>query len=157
MHVFHYSGPPSVPTLSCVNLSEDVIGAMNVTVSWTLSSGDTADFYLVNITTNAPQTPYDGLLNITTPSITQYELTGFMAGYEYNITVHGFNCGDQGGSESNSLTITPQGTVCAFGALCDHIIMFLVLFSTQKMQHAQKWAMFCALFYHIADCSHILM
>ena len=108
---FHFfpSGPPSVPTLSCVGLSGDVSGAVNVTVSWTLSGGDSADFYLINITTNAPQTPYGGLLNITTASVTQYELTGFMAGYEYNITVCGVNCGGQEGSESEPLTTSPQG------------------------------------------------
>ena len=80
-----------------------------MTVSWTLSGGDSADFYLINITTNAPQTPYDGLLNITTASVTQHELTGFMTGYEYNITVRGVNCGSQEGSESEPLTIRPQG------------------------------------------------
>ena len=104
----HSPGPPSIPTLSCVDLSEDVSGAVNVTVSWTLSGGDSADFYLINITTNDPQTLYGGLLNITTASVTQHELTGFMAGYEYNITVHG-SCGSQMGSESEPLTITPQG------------------------------------------------
>ena len=102
------SGPPSAPTLSCVDLSGDMSGAVNVTVRWTLSGGDSADFYLINITTNAPQIPYGGLLNITTAIVTQYELTGFMAGYEYNITVHG-SCGNQMGSESEPLTITPQG------------------------------------------------
>ena len=104
-----YPGPPTVPTFSCVDLSEDVNGAVNVTVSWTLSGGDSADFYLINITTNAPQTLYGGLLNITTASVTQHELTGFRAGYEYNITVRGVNCGSQEGSESEPLTITPQG------------------------------------------------
>ena len=99
------SGPPSAPTFSCVDLSEDVSGAVNVTVSWTLSGGDSADFYLINITTNAPQAPYGGLLNITTGSVT---LTGFIADYEYNITVCG-SCGSQMGSESDPLTITPQG------------------------------------------------
>ena len=79
---------------------------MNVTVSWTLSGGDSADFYLINITTNAHQTPYGGLLNITTASVT---LTGFIADYEYNITVRG-SCGSQMGSESDPLTIIPQGT-----------------------------------------------
>ena len=81
---------------------------MNVSVSWTLSGGDSADFYLINITTNALQTPYGGLLNITNASITQHELTGFMAGYEYNVTVRGI-CGGQDGSESELLMITPQG------------------------------------------------
>ena len=103
-----FSGPPSIFTLACVDLSEDVSGAVNVTVSWTLSGGDSADFYLINITTNAPQTPYGGLLNITTASVTQRELTGFMADYEYNITVRGI-CGGQEGSESEPLGITPQG------------------------------------------------
>ena len=103
------SGPPSVPSLSCVDLSGDVNGTVNVTVSWTLSDGDSVDFYLINITTNAPQTPpYGGLLNITTGSVTQYELIGFIAGYEYSITVHG-SCGSQEGTESEPLTITPQG------------------------------------------------
>ena len=81
---------------------------MNVNVSWTLSGVDSADFYLININTNAPQTPYEGLLNITTCSNTQQELTGFMVGYEYNITVRGI-CGGQEGSESEPLTVTPQG------------------------------------------------
>ena len=81
-----------------------------MTVSWTLSGGDSADFYLINVTTNAPQTPYGVLLNITTASVTQHVLTGFMAGYEYNITVCGVNCGGLVGRESEPLTITPQGT-----------------------------------------------
>ena len=108
MHVFHILGCPSVSVFSCVDLSQ-ISGAVNVTVSWTLSSGDSADFYLINITTNAPQTPHEGLLNIT-DSVTQYELTGFMAGYEYKITVRGVNCGNQKGSESEPLTVTPKGT-----------------------------------------------
>ena len=102
-------GPSIIATLSCVGLSANVSGAVNVIVSWTLSGGDSADFYLINITTNAPQTPYGGLLNITTASVTQHELTGFMAGYEYNITVRGVNCGSQEGRESEPLTIRPQG------------------------------------------------
>ena len=108
--LFISSGPPSVSTLSCVDLSEDGSGTVNVTVSWTLSGGDNADFYLINITTNAPQTPYGGLLNITA-SVTQHELTGFMTGYEYNITVRGVtsNCGGLMGRESEPLTIRPQG------------------------------------------------
>ena len=108
------SGSPSVPVLSCVNLSEDVSGAVNVTVSWTLSGRDSADFYLINITTNAPQTLYWGLLNITNTSVTQYELTGFIVGHEYNITVHGVNCGSQEGVESEPLTIASQG-MCTWG------------------------------------------
>ena len=102
-------GPPSTPILSCVDLSGDVSGAVNVTVSWALSGGDSADFYLINITTSTPQTPYGGLLNITTASVTQRELTGFIADYEYNITVHGVNCGSLMGRESEPLTIRPQG------------------------------------------------
>ena len=107
--VTHSSGPPSAPTLSCVDLSEDGSGVVNVTVSWTLSGRDSADFYLINIATNAPQTPYGGLLNITNASVTQHELTGFMAGFEYNITVRGVNCGRLVGRESKPLTIRPQG------------------------------------------------
>ena len=98
-------------TLSCVDLSV-VSGGVNVTVNWTLSGRDGADFYHIGITTNAPQTPYGGVLNITTASVTQYELTGFIAGYEYNITVNGVNCGSQEGGESEPLTIRPQGTHC---------------------------------------------
>ena len=82
---------------------------MNVTVSWTLSGGDSADFYLINITTNAPQAPYGGLLNTTTGSVTHYELTGFIAEYDYNITVRDVNCGGLVWRESEPLTITPQG------------------------------------------------
>ena len=103
-HVFCSSGPPSVPTLSCIDLTEDTNGTVKVTVSWTLSGGGRADFYLITITTNAPQTPYGGLAIAT-----QYELTGFMTGYEYNITVRGVNCGSQEGSESEPLTTRAQG------------------------------------------------
>ena len=116
-HFFIFSAPPSVSTPSCVDLSEDVSsGAVNVTVSWTLNGGDSADFYLINITTNAPQTPYGGLLNITTSSVTQHELTGFMTGYEYNITVRGVtsNCGGLVGRDSERLTITSQGKYTGF-------------------------------------------
>ena len=108
MYAYISSGPPSICTFSCVELSEDISGAVNVTVSWTLSGGDSADFYLVNTATNAPQTPYGELLNITTGSVTQHELAGFMTGYEYNITVRGI-CGGQEGRESEPLTIRPQG------------------------------------------------
>ena len=79
-------------------------------MSWTLSRKNCADFYLISITTNAPQTPYGGLLNITTGNITQHELTGFMTGYEYNITVRGICAGGQEGSESETLPITLKGT-----------------------------------------------
>ena len=81
-------------------------------MSWTLSGGHSADFYLINITTNSLQTPYDELLNIT-GSVTQYELTGFFVGHEYNITVRGINCGSQAGDESEPLTIKTQG-VCTW-------------------------------------------
>lgn len=106
-----FSGPLSVPMLSCVGLSEVASGFVSVTVNWTLSGGDNADFYIINITTNAPQTPYRGLLNITSTSVTQRELTGFQAGFEYNITLHGVsvNCGGMRGSESEPLKISPQG------------------------------------------------
>ena len=120
-HCFHHrlailpSGPPSAPTLSCVDVSEDVSGAVNVTVSWTLSV-DSADFYLISITTNAPQTPYGGLLNITTASVTQHKLTGFVTDYEYNITIRGVNCGSQEGRESAPLIIGKYKTEhCVIG------------------------------------------
>ena len=106
---FISSVPPSVSTLSCIDLSEDVSGSVNVNVSWTLSGGDSANFYLINITTNAPQTPYGGLLNITTANVTQYELTGFMTDYEYNITVRGVNCRRLEGGKIERLSITPEG------------------------------------------------
>ena len=102
-------GPPSTPTLSCVDLSGDVNGAVNVTMSWTLSGGGSADFYLINITTNAPHTPYGGLLNITTASVAQHKMTGFTTGYEYTLSVRGVNCKSQEGSESEFLTVNPQG------------------------------------------------
>jgi len=98
-----------MPTLYCLNLSEDVSEAVGVTVSWALSGGDGADFYLINITTNDPQPPYGGLLNITTPSVTHFELIEFRTGYEYSITVRGVNCGSQEGSDSEPLIITPEG------------------------------------------------
>ena len=95
----------------CIDLTEDSDGAVNITVSWTLSGGDSADFYLINITTNGPQTPYGGLLNITNVSVTQRKLTGFQADYEYNITIRGVtvNCSGLVGSESEPLVISPQG------------------------------------------------
>ena len=78
-------------------------------MNWTLSGEDRAEFYLINITTNAPLTQYEGLLNITNASITQLQLTGFQADYEYSITVHAVNCGSQEGNASEPLTIRPQG------------------------------------------------
>ena len=126
------SAPSSVSTLSCVDISEDFNGAVNVTLSWTQSD---ADSYLINIATNAPQTPYGGLLN--TGNVTQHELTGFTAGYDYNITVNGIICGDFQGNKSETLTIKPEGIhfksylgcnlliggvvcvcVCCFGLYC---------------------------------------
>ena len=53
-----------------------------------------------------PQTPNGGPLNITSSSVT---IAGFMADYEYNITVRGVNCECLEGNESEPLTITPQG------------------------------------------------
>ena len=100
------SGPPSVPSLSCVDVSERTNGAVGVTLCWKLRDGDSADFYLINITTNDPNPPYGGLLKISNTSVTEHELTGFEKGYEYNITVHGVNCGSQEGSETEPLTIT---------------------------------------------------
>ena len=105
---YSHSGPPSVPTLSCVGLSEGISGAVNVTVSWTLSGGDGADFFRISITTNAPQTPYGGILNIMNASATQHELTGFQSGYDYNLTVRGVNCESQAGRESEILRIALQ-------------------------------------------------
>ena len=86
---------------------------MNVTVSLKLSEGNSADFYLLNITTNASKTPYWRILNITSTGVRQYKLTGYMADYEYNITVRGVNCGSQEGDESEPLIITPQG-ICTW-------------------------------------------
>ena len=104
------SGPPAV-NLSCVNLSEADNGSVNVTVSWTLIGGDNADYYLINITcTNAPQLPHGGFVNA---SVTQYELTGFLSGFDYNIVVRGVttNCGGLMGTESEPLIITPRGSI----------------------------------------------
>ena len=75
-----------------------------MTLTWTLSEGGSIDFYLINITTNAPQT--GGILNA---NITQYKLIGLMADIGYNITVCGVNCGSQKGRESDPVIITPQG------------------------------------------------
>ena len=107
--MFISSAFPSSPFLSCVDLTGDGSGAVNVTVNWTLHDGKGANMYIISITTNAPQTPYGGLLNITSASTKQCKLNGFMAGYEYNITVRAVNCGTQEGRESDSLTIKPQG------------------------------------------------
>ena len=76
-----------------------------------MSGEKNADFFLINITTNAPQTPYRGLLNITTANVTQYELTGFLVGYEYNITVYSVIVKHDRvkWSSSEPLTIRPQG------------------------------------------------
>ena len=98
------SSGPRIENISCRYVSESFTGKINVNVGWNQSDGDSTAFY---ITTNAPQTPSGGLVNITTGSVTQHELTGFMAGYDYNITVCGI-CGGQVG-KSEPLTITPQG------------------------------------------------
>ena len=77
-------------------------------MSWTLSGGDGADFFRISITTNAPQTPYGGILHIMNASATQRELTGFQSGYDYNLTVRGVNCESQAGRESKILRIALQ-------------------------------------------------
>ena len=130
---------------------------MNVTVSWTLSGGDSANFYLISITTNAPQTPYGGLLNITTASVTQYELTGFMADYEYNITMCGANCARGEAGEDELLTITPQRmyqsnfreiAVTFYNTVCKklphvHKYCSMVVFSNKaRPQHMQRLQQF---------------
>ena len=119
-----HSGPPSVPTLSRVGLSEDVSGAVNVTVRWTLSSGNSADFYLISIASNAPQTPYGGFLNITNVSSTQQELTGFQTGYDYNITVRGVNCRNQNGRESEPLRIALQSMFIYCNSRCLEVRLY---------------------------------
>ena len=93
-----------------------------MTVSWTLRGGDGADSFLISIATNAPQIPYGGLLNIATASFTQHKLTGFMTGYEYNITVRGVNCESQEGSKSEPLTIIPQGIYALLFCISDLFI-----------------------------------
>ena len=87
---------------------------MSVTVSWTLIGGDSADFYLINITcTNAPQLPHGGFVNTTNASVTQHEFSGFVSGYDYNIVVRAVtaNCGGLVGRESEPLRITPRGSI----------------------------------------------
>ena len=107
---FISSGPPIV-TISSHNVSKHTDGNNNVSLTWTLSNGYSTDYYLISITTNAPWTPYLGFLNITTSSVRQQELTDFMVGYEYNITVRGVtaNCGGLVGEESEPLKVTLQG------------------------------------------------
>ena len=122
--ILHAGHPSTVPTLSCVDVSEDVSGTVSGTLSWTLSDRNGVDSYLINITTNAPLTPYGGLLNITTGSVTQYELTGFMAGYEYSITVRGVNCVYLEGSESEPLAITPQGKFACSNTAFLHVLLY---------------------------------
>jgi len=127
MQSFLSPGPPSLPDLSCAELSENAYGTVSVTVCWTLSGGDNADFYLINIATNDPQPPYGGLLKISDANVTQCELTGFRTGYEYNITVRGVNCGSQKGSESEPLTITPEGTLqTKYGAFVCYKFQFRI-------------------------------
>ena len=74
----------------------------------------------IDITTNTSRIPYHQLLNITNTSVTQYELTGFIVGHEYNITVRGVNCRSQEGGESEPLTITPQG-------MCMHLECYMII------------------------------
>ena len=105
--VFISSGP-LIRSLSCVDLWHDGSETVNITVNWTQCGGDRADFYLINVSTTAPQTPYGGLLNITASNVTQHKLTGLQAGCEYNITVSG-TCGGQEGNTSEPLTIFPRG------------------------------------------------
>ena len=95
-------------------------------MSWTLSG---ADFYLISIT-NDTRTR---LLNITDASVAQRELTGFQAGYEYTITVRGVNCGSQEGSESEPLTITPQGTYRPMYMYLVHWVHELILVARKSM------------------------
>ena len=73
-------------------------------------------FQFLDLINKTTQPPYGGILNIANASVTQYKLTGFRVGYEYNITVCGFYVGRQKRSESEPLTITPQGTL--HGELC---------------------------------------
>ena len=111
MQSFLSPGPPSLPDLSCADLSEDAYGTVGVTGCWTLSGGDSTDFYLINIATNDSHPLCGGLLKISNANVTQCELTGFRSGYEYTITVCGVNCGSRKGSESEPLTIIPEGTL----------------------------------------------
>ena len=103
-----FSTGPFIETFVCVDLCEGLIETVNATVNWTLSGGDSADSYLINITTNASHVPYGGFLKITTANVTQHKLTGFCTNNEYKLTLRGI-CGGQEGSESEPLTITPQG------------------------------------------------
>ena len=109
----HISADPPIVNNIRHSLSEYVNGGVIVTLSWTLSGGDSADFYVINITTNAPQTPYGGLVYITTTAVT---LAGFMTDYEHIIAVRGVNCGNQEGNESEPLRIRPQGMY-----ICDQL------------------------------------
>lgn len=91
------SGPPLVPTLSCVDLSEYVSGAVNMTVSWTLSGGT---FLLTHM--------MDFWISPIPVSHTINWLVLWQVIIGYNIHVHGVNCGSQEGDESELLTITTQ-------------------------------------------------
>jgi len=86
MQSFLSPGPPSLPDLSCAELSENAYGTVSVTVCWTLSGGDSAEFYLINIATNDPQPPYGGLLKISNANVTQCELTGFRTCHSHKST-----------------------------------------------------------------------
>ena len=102
--VFVISSGPPIVTIS----GHDVNANNDVSINWKLSGGEIVDFYLVSINSTAPKTPYGGLLNITSGSVTQYELTGFMTDYVYNIKIYGVNCGGQEGHASEPLPITLQ-------------------------------------------------
>ena len=102
--------PPPLypPSLMLASLKMSVELWMSLwTGHWVVETVLISTSSLISITSNAPNTPYGGLLNVFIASV-KHKLTGFHADYEY-ITVHGVNCGRQEGSESEPLTITPQG------------------------------------------------
>ena len=111
---------------------------------WTLSGGDSADFYLIDITTNTSQIPYHQLLNITNTSVTQYEFTGFIVGHEYNITVHGVNCRSQEGGESEPLTITPQG-------MCMHLECYTIILGVNIEVKKEEFVTVLKIAFHFVE------
>ena len=113
-------------------------------MSWTLSGGDSADFYLIDITTNTSQIPYHRLLNITNTSVTQYELTGFIIDYEYNITLHGVNCGSQEGGESEPLTIIPQG-------MCMHLECYMIILRVNTEVKKEEFVTVLKIAFHFVE------
>lgn len=114
------SGPPSVPIFSHVNLSGHIGSSVRISVNWTLSGGDSADFYLVYITYRdwySYHYPYfhRGRYNISTTSgrynysqrfIGGGEWSNFQKDFDSAIRVRGVNCGSQEGSESGYLRIS---------------------------------------------------